>query len=167
MKYKKYYSEHGVQNKNYSDAPVTKNATQAAKQICDVMDLMKYQYVWYKASDDKWITYNNNIWKRLWLKENKASQMVAKSGLTTLSVCGEIIKELFTMSYYSIEIKQPEWINSEVTIHPSYSPDIAPLEYHLFQSLQNSLNSVKLAAKEACENHLIKFFIQKNIENLQ
>lgn len=57
--------------------------------------------------------YINNIWKRLWLKENEAAQMVAKSGLATLSVCGEIIKELFTMSYYSIEIKQSEWINSK------------------------------------------------------
>nr|KAF7435115.1 hypothetical protein H0235_003306 [Vespula pensylvanica] len=145
---------------------------QAAKQICDVMDSMQYQYIWYKAfnlfiiGDDKWITYNNNIWKRLWLKENEASQMVAKSGLTTLSVCDEIVKELFAMNYCSIEIKQPEWIN-KIIIHPSYSPDIAPLEYHLFQSLQNSLNDVKLAAKEACENHLIKFLIQKNIEILQ
>jgi len=37
-------------------------------------------------------------------------------------------------------------------MHPTYSPDIAPSDYHLFRSLQNSLNGVKLASKEACEN---------------
>jgi len=31
----------------------------------------------------------------------------------------------------------------------------------LFRSLQNSLNGVKLASKEACENHLKQFFDQK------
>ena len=31
----------------------------------------------------------------------------------------------------------------EVLIHPPYSPDIAPLDFHLFRSLQNSLNGKK------------------------
>ena len=34
-------------------------------------------------------------------------------------------------------------LDSEVLMHP-YSPDIAPSDYHLFRSLQNSFNSVKL-----------------------
>ena len=33
---------------------------------------------------------------------------------------------------------------------------------HLFRSLKNSLNGVKLASKEACENHLVQFFAQKS-----
>jgi len=45
----------------------------------------------------------------------------------------------------------------EVLMHPPYSLDVAPSDYHLFRSLQNSLNSIKLALKEVCENHL-KFF---------
>lgn len=49
----------------------------------------------------------------------------------------------------------------EVLMHPPYSPDLAPSDYHLFRSLQNSLNSVKLVSKEACENHLVQFFAQK------
>ena len=52
-------------------------------------------------------------------------------------------------------------IGWEVLMHPPYSPDIAPSDYHLFRSLQNSLNDVKLASKEACENHLKQFFDQK------
>ncbi|XP_035744177.1 histone-lysine N-methyltransferase SETMAR-like [Vespa mandarinia] len=88
----------------------------------------------------------------------------------------------------AIEIKRPELINNkgvifhhdnarpytslmtyqklrelgwEVLMHPPYSPDLAPSDYHLFRSLQNSLNSAKLASKEACENYLSKFFVEK------
>ena len=39
-------------------------------------------------------------------------------------------------------------------MHPPYSPDLAPSDCHL----KNSLNDVKLASKEACENHLVQFF---------
>ncbi|KAF7414495.1 hypothetical protein HZH68_002984 [Vespula germanica] len=97
--------------------------------------------------------------------------MVAKSGLTTLSNGSTVKVLVFIMTmqpptHHRWSIKDREF-GSEIIIHPSYSPDIAPLEYHLFQSLQNFLNGVKLAAKEACENHLIKFLIQKNIEILQ
>lgn len=49
----------------------------------------------------------------------------------------------------------------EVLMHPPYSPDLAPSDYHLFRSLQNSLNGVKLDSREACENHLSQFFAQK------
>ncbi|CAK9804065.1 Histone-lysine N-methyltransferase SETMAR [Anthophora plagiata] len=49
----------------------------------------------------------------------------------------------------------------EVLMHPPYSPDVAPSDYHLFRSLQNSLNGIKLLSKEACEKHLIQFFNQK------
>jgi len=52
-------------------------------------------------------------------------------------------------------------IGWEVLMHPPYSPDITSSDYHLFSSLQNSLNGVKLASKEACENHLKQFFDQK------
>jgi len=45
-------------------------------------------------------------------------------------------------------------------MHPPYSPDLA--SDHLFRSLQNSLNGVKLTSKEACENHLSQFFAQKS-----
>ncbi|EGI62126.1 Histone-lysine N-methyltransferase SETMAR, partial [Acromyrmex echinatior] len=49
----------------------------------------------------------------------------------------------------------------KVLMHPSYSSDIALSDYHLFRSLQNSHNGVKLASKQICENHLKQFFDQK------
>jgi len=50
----------------------------------------------------------------------------------------------------------------KVLMHPPYSPDLASADHHLFQSLQNSLNGVKLISKEAYENHLSQFFTQKS-----
>ena len=50
----------------------------------------------------------------------------------------------------------------EVLMHPRYGPDLVPSDYHLFRSLQNSNNDVKLASKKACENYLVQFFAQKS-----
>ena len=50
----------------------------------------------------------------------------------------------------------------EVLMHPPYSPDLAPSDYHLFRSLKNSLNGVKFALKEACENRFVQFFAHKS-----
>ncbi|KAG5307216.1 SETMR methyltransferase, partial [Acromyrmex insinuator] len=49
----------------------------------------------------------------------------------------------------------------ELLMHPPYSPDFAPSNYHLFRSLQNSLDGKTLADKRAAENHLKKFFADK------
>ena len=49
-----------------------------------------------------------------------------------------------------------------VLIHPPYSPDIAPLDSHLFQSLQNSFNGKNFNSLEYCKRHLEQFFAQKD-----
>ena len=49
----------------------------------------------------------------------------------------------------------------EVPIHPPYSPDTAPLDFHLFRSLQNSLNGKHFNSLEDCKRHL-EFFAQKD-----
>ena len=50
----------------------------------------------------------------------------------------------------------------EVLIHPLYSPDIAPLDFHLFWSLQNTLNGKNFNSLEDCKRHLEQFFAQKD-----
>ena len=50
----------------------------------------------------------------------------------------------------------------EVPIHPPYSPDIAPLDFHLFRSLQNFLNGKHFNSLEDCKGHLEQIFAQKN-----
>ena len=48
----------------------------------------------------------------------------------------------------------------EVLIHPLYSPDIAPSDFHLFRSLQNSLNEKisipRKTVKGTCNSSLLK-----------
>ena len=41
-------------------------------------------------------------------------------------------------------------------------PDIAPLDFHLFQSLQNSLNGKNFSSLEDCKRHLEQFFARKD-----
>jgi len=50
----------------------------------------------------------------------------------------------------------------DVLPHPPYSPDLAPSDYHLFRSLQNSLNGKTFASDNAIERHLIQFFENKD-----
>ena len=50
----------------------------------------------------------------------------------------------------------------EALIHPPYSPDIAPSDFHLFRSLQDSLNGKNFSSLEDCKRHLGQFFAQKD-----
>ena len=68
-----------------------------------------------------------------------------------------------TRPHTSLITRQKE-LGWEVLMHPPYSPDIALSDYHLFRSLQNSLNGVKLALKKACES-LEAVFRSETTEN--
>ena len=50
----------------------------------------------------------------------------------------------------------------EVLTYLSYSPDIAPSDFYLFQSLQNSLSGKTFSSLEDCKRHLEQFFAQKD-----
>ena len=58
------------------------------------------------------------------------------------------------------KLLQLDW---EVPIHPLYSPAIAPLDFYLFQSLQNSLNGKNFSSLEDVgKSHLEQLFAQKD-----
>ncbi|KAG5338018.1 SETMR methyltransferase, partial [Acromyrmex heyeri] len=116
------------------------------------------------------------------LDKGKKAQAIAKLGLTTkkmmLCVCeittsnwrkrlelinrkGVVFHHDNARPHISLITRQKlRKLGWEVLMHP-YSSDIALSAYHLFRSLQNSHNGVKLASKQACENHLKQFFDQK------
>ena len=50
----------------------------------------------------------------------------------------------------------------DVLPHPSYSPDLAPSDYFLLRSLQNSLNGKNFNNDVDIESYLIRFFANKN-----
>lgn len=54
-------------------------------------------------------------------------------------------------------------LNWDLLIHPPYSPDLAPSDFHLFRSLQNNLTGKKFASREALKNYLDSFFANKLI----
>lgn len=49
-----------------------------------------------------------------------------------------------------------------VLSHPPYSPDLEPSDYHLFRSLQNSLNGKIFNNVDDVKSHLIQFFNSKD-----
>ena len=49
----------------------------------------------------------------------------------------------------------------EVLIHPSYSPDITPSDFHSFRSLQNSLNGKNFNSLEDCKRHWNSSLLKK------
>jgi len=49
----------------------------------------------------------------------------------------------------------------DVLPHLPYSPDIAPSDFHLFRSLQNSLIGKNFTSLEDCKKHLEEFFAYK------
>ena len=50
----------------------------------------------------------------------------------------------------------------EVMLHPPYSPDLAPSDYYLFRSLQNSLNGKIFNDDKSVKLHLVQFFADKD-----
>ncbi|KOC70126.1 Histone-lysine N-methyltransferase SETMAR [Habropoda laboriosa] len=50
----------------------------------------------------------------------------------------------------------------DVVPHPPYSPDLAPSDFHLFRSLQNSLNGKNFNSMVEIKNHIEKFFAEKS-----
>ena len=50
----------------------------------------------------------------------------------------------------------------EMMLHPTYSPDLAPSNYYLFRSLQNSLNGKTFNDDDAVKSHSVHFFADKD-----
>ena len=53
-------------------------------------------------------------------------------------------------------------LGSEVLPHPPYGPDLAPSDYFLFRSLQNSLNGKNFNNDDDVKSYLVQFFADKN-----
>ena len=54
------------------------------------------------------------------------------------------------------------WSLVGILPHPPYSPDLAPSDYFLFRSLQNSLNGKNFNTDDDIKSYLIQFFANEN-----
>ena len=54
------------------------------------------------------------------------------------------------------KLLQHDW---DVLPYPPYSPDLTPLDFHLFRSLQNSLNGKTFVSEDLIKQHLDKIFL--------
>ncbi|EZA51242.1 Histone-lysine N-methyltransferase SETMAR, partial [Ooceraea biroi] len=66
-----------------------------------------------------------------------------------------------SLPHTSLVTRQLLQLGWDVLPHPPYSSDLAPSDYHLFRSLQNSLNNVNFDSNEGVKNHLLQFFVNK------
>ncbi|GFX78241.1 histone-lysine N-methyltransferase SETMAR [Trichonephila clavipes] len=134
------------------------------------------------TGDKKWVTYDNIMRKRSWSKRGEAAQTMGQTLNSDLSC------QRLNHLKLATDQKRPEWANRggvvyhqdnatphtsvvthqklwelgwEVVMHPPYSPDLAPNDYHLFLSLQTFLSDKKLGSREDCENRLLEFFPDK------
>ena len=49
----------------------------------------------------------------------------------------------------------------KVLPHPPYNPDLAPSDYHLFQSMQNALTEIRFTSEQGIKNWLDSFLAAK------
>ncbi|XP_046820280.1 histone-lysine N-methyltransferase SETMAR-like [Vespa crabro] len=139
------------------------------------------------TGDEKWVTYDNIVRKRSWSKRDEVAQMELLPYGQTLNsdlYCQQLERLKLTIdqkwpelanrrgvvfhknnarSHTSVVTRQKLWeLGWEVLMHPSYSPDLAPSDYHLFLTMQKFLSDKKSASREDCENQLLEFFANKD-----
>ncbi|GFW63112.1 histone-lysine N-methyltransferase SETMAR [Trichonephila clavipes] len=132
------------------------------------------------TGDEKWVTYDDIVRKRSWSKRGEAAQTVADGlegstvylvGLETIDQKrpelvnrrGAVFHQDNSRPHTSVVTRQKLWgLGWEVLIHPPYSPNLAPSDYHLFHALQNFLSDRKLGSREDCENRLLDDFAIKD-----
>uniref|UniRef100_A0A8R1E8N1 Mos1 transposase HTH domain-containing protein n=1 Tax=Caenorhabditis japonica TaxID=281687 RepID=A0A8R1E8N1_CAEJA len=54
--------------------------------------------------------------------------------------------------------------NWTVLVHPPYSPDLAPTDYHLFSEMQRSLEETDFKTISDVENWLVSYYASKKPE---
>lgn len=59
------------------------------------------------------------------------------------------------------KIRELGW---ELLVHPPYSPDLAPSDYHLFRALANAQQGIKFPNNESAQEFTDEFFKRKTEE---
>lgn len=108
---------------------------QRSKDIWRRLDAHKS---WMVTGDTKWITYNNIRRKRPWSKIGKFAQTMVKSGLLSRKVLFFVWRDW--KGIIILSIKTTGTLGWKVLMHPPYSADLAPSFYHMFLTMEISLD---------------------------
>ena len=49
--------------------------------------------------------------------------------------------------------------------YPSYSPDVAPSDYHLFPEMEKGMRGIKFQSTDDAKNHVLEFWKQYQFNN--
>ncbi|XP_012058970.1 PREDICTED: histone-lysine N-methyltransferase SETMAR-like [Atta cephalotes] len=95
------------------------------------------------TGDEKWVKYKNIVRKRSWGKRGEPPQTTSKPGLmANKEAIKEKRPELITEKVLSSIMIMPDHVFDDApkiegawlrSFDPSYSPDLAPSDYHLFR----------------------------------
>ncbi|GFX98287.1 histone-lysine N-methyltransferase SETMAR [Trichonephila clavipes] len=111
--------------------------------------------------DEKRVTYDNIVGKRSGSKRGEAAQtqldrlklVINQKRPELANRRGFVFHQDNARPHTSVVTRQKLWeLGWQVLMHPPYSPDLAPSNYHLFLVLQNFLSDKKLGSREDCEN---------------
>ncbi|GFT09067.1 histone-lysine N-methyltransferase SETMAR [Trichonephila clavipes] len=144
------------------------------------------------TGDEKWVVYSNIKWKRLWSRPvwwnykgivyfellppnrtinsdvyieqlTKLNNAVEEKLLELTNRKGAVFHHDNARPHTSLVTRQKLFeLGWDVLPHPPYSPDLAPSDYFLFRSLQNSLNGKNFNNDDDVKLYLIQFFANKN-----
>ncbi|GFU42902.1 histone-lysine N-methyltransferase SETMAR [Trichonephila clavipes] len=139
------------------------------------------------TGDEKWVTYDNIVRNRSWSKCGESAQtelLPHGQALNSDLYCqqldclklaidqkwpalanrrGDVFKKDNARTHTSVLTRHNLWeLDWEILMHPPYSPDLAPSDYHLFLALQNFLSDKKLGSREDSENRLLDVFANKS-----
>ena len=105
-------------------------------------------------------TINSDVYCR---QLNKLNAAIKEKRSELVNCKGVIFHNDNATLHISLAIRQKLLrLGWEVVLHPPYSPDLAPSDYYLFRSLQNSLNGKTFNDDEAVKSHLVQFFAAKD-----
>ena len=94
----------------------------------------------------------------------RLKKTIEKNRLDLVSRNGVVFPHDKSRPHSSIATQQKlRELGWNMLMHPLCSPEHVPSDFHVFQSLQNSLGSIKLTSKEHCKNYLSDFVYEKSL----
>lgn len=145
--------------KHNESAPTTSKAdTHQRKVMLSIW--WDYKGIIYFEIQPRNVTINSNIYCQQLTNLNEALQkkrpdLVNRKGIVFHHDNARPHTSLVTQK----KLLELGW---DVLPHPPYSPDIAPSDYHLFRSLQNSLSDKTFTTDSSIKSHLESFVEQKD-----